>query len=106
VTKARPPAPPAPPVLHVDNLAVTFRSEGGNVSAVRGMSYQVHTGEVLGIVGESGSGKPVSALAGMGLLPESAQVTGSVRFRERELIGLGDRELSDVRGRRISMIFQ
>ena len=94
------------PILEVDNLAVTFSSEGGNVSAVRSVSYQVHTGEVLGIVGESGSGKSVSSLAVMGLLPENARVTGSVRFRRRELIGLSDRELSDVRGRRISMIFQ
>ena len=61
------------------------------MSAVRGVSYQVHPGEVLGIVGESGSGKSVSSLAVMGLLPENARVTGSVRFRGRELIGLGDR---------------
>jgi peptide/nickel transport system ATP-binding protein len=85
---------------------VTFRSESGGVSAVRGISYQVHPGEVLGIVGESGSGKSVSSLAVMGLLPANARVTGTVRFRGRELIGLGDKELSDVRGRRISMIFQ
>ncbi len=88
----------SPSILEVDDLAVTFRSEGGNVSAVRGVSYQVRTGEVLGIVGESGSGKSVSSLAVMGLLPENARVTGSVRFRERELIGLSDRELSDIRG--------
>ncbi len=76
------------------------------MSAVRGISYHVHPGEVLGIVGESGSGKSVSSLAVMGLLPENARVTGSVRFRGRDLIGLSDREMSDVRGRRISMIFQ
>jgi peptide/nickel transport system ATP-binding protein len=90
----------------VDDLNVTFRSEGGNVSAVRGISYHVRAGEVLGLVGESGSGKSVSSLAVMGLLPENARVTGSVRFRERNLVGLSDRELSDIRGRRISMIFQ
>jgi peptide/nickel transport system ATP-binding protein len=95
-----------PPILNVDDLAVTFASEGGNVSAVRGISYHVHPGEVLGIVGESGSGKSVSSLAVMGLLPENARVTGSVRFRGRDLIGLSDREMSGVRGRRISMIFQ
>ena len=93
-------------ILEVDDLAVTFRSEAGDVSAVRGISYQVHAGEVLGIVGESGSGKSVSSLAVMGLLPANARVTGSVRFRERDLVGLTDRELSDIRGRRISMIFQ
>ncbi|MGE0702466.1 MAG: dipeptide ABC transporter ATP-binding protein [Vicinamibacterales bacterium] len=94
------------PVLDVDNLGVTFNSEGGDVSAVRGVSFQVHAGEVLGIVGESGSGKSVSSLAVMGLLPSNARVSGSVRFRDRELMGLSDRELSELRGRRISMIFQ
>ena len=98
--------PAAPPVLEVDTLAVTFRGEGGNVPAVRGVSYQVRAGEVLGIVGESGSGKSVSSLAVMGLLPEGAEVSGSVRFRDRELIGLSDRELSRIRGRHIAMIFQ
>src|SRR5688572_31013955 len=103
---AMPSIPMPPSVLDVEDLAVTFRSEAGDVAAVRGISYQVRAGEVLGIVGESGSGKSVSSLAVMGLLPENARVTGSVRFRERDLIGLSDRELSDIRGRRISMIFQ
>src|SRR5437879_2867376 len=70
------------------------------------MSYSVSSGEVLGIVGESGSGKSVSALAVMGLLPRTARVAGSVRFHGRELLGLGDRELSAVRGKGISMVFQ
>ena len=96
----------APSVLDVEDLAVTFQSEAGDVAAVRGISYQVRAGEVLGVVGESGSGKSVSSLAIMGLLPVNAQVTGSVRFRERDLIGQSDRELSEIRGRRISMIFQ
>ena len=106
MSRAGTPGTPSRPILDVDNLAVTFRSEGGDVAAVRGVSYQVHTGEVLGVVGESGSGKSVSSLAVMGLLPDNARVTGSVRFHERDLIGLNDRELSEVRGRRISMIFQ
>ena len=93
-------------ILEVDDLAVTFRSEAGDVAAVRGVSYQVRAGEVLGIVGESGSGKSVSSLAVMGLLPANARVTGSVRFRDRDLVGLSDRELSEIRGRGISMIFQ
>jgi peptide/nickel transport system ATP-binding protein len=93
-------------ILEIDDLTVTFRSEGGDVSAVRGVSYQLRAGEVLGIVGESGSGKSVSSLAVMGLLPASARVTGAVRFHGEDLIGLTDRELSEIRGRRISMIFQ
>jgi peptide/nickel transport system ATP-binding protein len=94
------------PLLEVDRLSVTFRSEGGAVTAVRGLSYQVRRGEILGIVGESGSGKSVSSLAMMGLLPANAEVSGSVRFRGEELLGQSDRALSDVRGRHIAMIFQ
>jgi peptide/nickel transport system ATP-binding protein len=96
----------APPLLDVVNLSVTFPSEAGNVTAVRSVSYQVNRGEVLGIVGESGSGKTVSSLAIMNLLPGRAQISGSVRFNGNELLGRSDRELSDIRGKSISMIFQ
>jgi peptide/nickel transport system ATP-binding protein len=99
--------PPATgPVLEVSDLSVSFPSESGTVTAVRGLSFSLAAGEVLGIVGESGSGKSVSALAVMGLLPGSARVSGSVRFRGRELLDLGDREFSDIRGQGISMVFQ
>ncbi|GDY33196.1 dipeptide ABC transporter ATP-binding protein [Gandjariella thermophila] len=99
--------PPAgAPVLEVADLEVSFPSESGRVHAVRGLSYTVSPGEVLGIVGESGSGKSVSSLAVMGLLPEQARVSGSIRFRGRELIGLADAELARIRGRRVAMIFQ
>jgi peptide/nickel transport system ATP-binding protein len=94
------------PLLSVRDLHVTFPSEAGPVSAVRGVDWDVRPGEVLGIVGESGSGKSVSSLAVMGLLPDRAHVSGSIRLRERELIGLSDREMSDIRGRRISIVFQ
>ncbi|HEU4619061.1 MAG TPA: ABC transporter ATP-binding protein [Gammaproteobacteria bacterium] len=104
---SRPAAPaPAEPLLEVRDLTVTFPSEAGAVQAVRSLSYDVRPGEVLGIVGESGSGKTVSSLAIMSLLPPHARVSGSVRFEGRELAGRPDRELSDLRGRRISMIFQ
>ncbi|MGH3787347.1 MAG: dipeptide ABC transporter ATP-binding protein [Pseudonocardiaceae bacterium] len=96
----------AQPVLDVTDLAVSFPAEGGRVTAVRGLSYQVAAGEVLGIVGESGSGKSVSSLAVMGLLGPQAKITGSIRFQGRELLGRSDSELSQIRGRRISMIFQ
>ncbi|HZD14293.1 MAG TPA: ABC transporter ATP-binding protein, partial [Pseudonocardiaceae bacterium] len=94
------------PVLSVDDLTVSFPSEQGRITAVRGLTYQVRAGEVLGIVGESGSGKSVSSMAVMGLLPAQAKVTGSIRFQGRELLGRSDIELSQIRGRRISMIFQ
>jgi len=94
------------PLLDVKDLRVTFGSEAGAVTAVRGLSYVVNSGEVLAIVGESGSGKSVSSLAMMGLLPPRARISGSVKFRGRELLGLPDKELSNIRGSKISMIFQ
>ena len=104
------PAAPRPghdrPLLDVANLSVTFTSEAGPVTAVRDLSYQVYPGEVLGIVGESGSGKSVSSLAVMGLLPANATVTGSITFEGERLLGRNDRDLSRVRGRKISMVFQ
>jgi oligopeptide/dipeptide ABC transporter ATP-binding protein len=93
-------------VLEVDGLTVGFPTDDGLVQAVRGVSYQLQRGEVLGIVGESGSGKSVTSMAVMGLLPGSARVTGSVRFGGRELLGAPDSELAKIRGRRIAMIFQ
>ncbi|WP_308187690.1 ABC transporter ATP-binding protein [Pseudonocardia abyssalis] len=101
-----PAAGPSGPVLSVRDLSVSFPSEAGRVDAVRGLSYDVAPGEVLGIVGESGSGKSVSSMAVMGLLPGQARVTGSVRFRDTELLGRSDAELSEIRGRRVAMVFQ
>ena len=94
-------------VLEVTDLRVSFPGEKGKrLEAVRGLSYQVRRGETLAIVGESGSGKSVSSMAAIGLLPTNAAVTGSVRFRGRELLGLGDKEMSRIRGAGISMVFQ
>jgi oligopeptide/dipeptide ABC transporter ATP-binding protein len=93
-------------VLDVADLRVEFGTDEGRVQAVRGVSYRLHRGEVLGIVGESGSGKSVTSLALMGLLPGSARVSGSVGFRDTQLLGASDKQLSQVRGRGISMIFQ
>jgi peptide/nickel transport system ATP-binding protein len=94
-------------VLVVNDLHVAFPTlGGGSVKAVRGLSYQLRRGEALGIVGESGSGKSVSSLALMGLLPRTTRVTGSARLAGQELIGMHDREASELRGKKISMIFQ
>ena len=93
-------------VLRVRDLVVDFPSEAGTVNAVRGVSYEVQRGEVFGVVGESGSGKSVSALAVLGLLPRHARVSGSVQYRDRELLGLNDAEMSRIRGRNIAMVFQ
>jgi peptide/nickel transport system ATP-binding protein len=93
-------------VLSVENLTVDFPTPDGAVHAVRGVTYRLSPGEVLGIVGESGSGKSVTSMAVMGLLPKTAKITGSVRFRDRELLGLSDNEMKSVRGRNVAMIFQ
>jgi oligopeptide/dipeptide ABC transporter ATP-binding protein len=96
----------AEPVLVVEDLEVDFPTEDGVVHAVRGLSYELFPREVLGIVGESGSGKSVSSMALMGLLPRTAQVSGSVRYRGDELIGRRQAEINAVRGKKIVMIFQ
>ncbi|MFD7919273.1 dipeptide ABC transporter ATP-binding protein [Streptomyces sp. NPDC059740] len=96
----------AAPVLEVQDLHVSFPSEAGEVHAVRGVTYAVRPGEVLGIVGESGSGKSVSSMAVLGLLPDSAEVSGSVRLGGRELLPLDDRAMSGIRGNDIGMVFQ
>jgi peptide/nickel transport system ATP-binding protein len=98
--------PGAPTVLAVKDLTVSFPTEDGLVKAVRGVSFSVREGDVLGIVGESGSGKSVTCLAMLGLVPKSAKITGSAMFRGQELVGMKDKELRKLRGRRISMIFQ
>ncbi|MBF8184662.1 ABC transporter ATP-binding protein [Nonomuraea sp. K274] len=90
-------------ILEVKDLTVTF---SGDIQAVRGVSYEVERGEVLGIVGESGSGKSVTSLAVMGLLPPNAVVSGSVLLHGRELLGMKEDEQVKVRGKTISMIFQ
>jgi peptide/nickel transport system ATP-binding protein len=94
------------PLLEVSKLSVTFSSAAGPARAVRGLDYRIFPGEMLGLVGESGSGKTVSSMAIMDLLPANATVRGSVRFEGSELIGRSDAELSGLRGRKISMIFQ
>ncbi|HEX8096168.1 MAG TPA: ABC transporter ATP-binding protein [Jatrophihabitans sp.] len=90
----------------MSDLTVAFGSEAGAVRAVRGVSYSVQPGETLAIVGESGSGKSVSSLAVMGLLPSNAAITGSIKFKGTELLGLNDKKLSQLRGSGISMVFQ
>ncbi len=93
-------------VLDVQDLQVRFPTDDGVVNAVRGISFSLRPGDVLGIVGESGSGKSVTSMAVMGLLPRSAKITGSVKFRGRELLGLNDAQMSRVRGKSIAMVFQ
>ncbi|CAK0770939.1 putative oligopeptide ABC transporter ATP binding subunit YejF [uncultured Gammaproteobacteria bacterium] len=95
-------------LLQVQDLAVNFRSPAGTVAAVRGVSFDIAAGETVALVGESGSGKSVTALSILQLLPypQASHPRGSIRFRDRELMGAGDRVMREVRGNRIAMIFQ
>ncbi|MEV6544172.1 ABC transporter ATP-binding protein [Streptomyces sp. NPDC051665] len=90
------------PILQVTDLDVDFDGR----PAVRGVGLTLERGEVLGLVGESGSGKSATALAVLGLLPGNAAVRGSVRLDGQELVGASERQLTKVRGSRVSMVFQ
>ena len=93
-------------VLEVENLNIAFRQDGRIINAVRGVGFTVAKGETVALVGESGSGKSVTALSTVGLLPDSAAVTGSVRYLGREMVGASENDLRRVRGNDISFIFQ
>jgi oligopeptide/dipeptide ABC transporter ATP-binding protein len=95
-------------LLEVRDLRTRFTTDDGAFAAVDGSSFDVPAGRTLAIVGESGCGKSVTALSIMGLVPDPPGriVGGSIRFEGRELIGLPARELQDLRGNGIAMIFQ
>ncbi|MFZ9867736.1 MAG: ABC transporter ATP-binding protein, partial [Ilumatobacteraceae bacterium] len=93
-------------LIEIRNLSVTFPSEAGTVRAVRDVSLDIRAGEVLGIVGESGSGKTVMSLSMIGLLAESATITGSITYDGVNLLDLNDNEMSKYRGKDIAMVFQ
>ncbi|MBV7377515.1 ABC transporter ATP-binding protein [Maritimibacter dapengensis] len=93
-------------LLTVKNLGVTFRQDGAEIPAVKGVSFKVGKGETVALVGESGSGKSVSALSTVSLLPESATITGSVTYDDQQMVGASDKLLRKVRGNDISFIFQ
>jgi microcin C transport system ATP-binding protein len=93
-------------LLEVEDLTIDFHMDASTIHAVRGISFAIEAGKTLALVGESGSGKSVSANAILRLLPASAEVGGSIRFRGRDLTTMGERELRGIRGNDISMIFQ
>ncbi|MFQ5567751.1 MAG: ABC transporter ATP-binding protein, partial [Paracoccaceae bacterium] len=94
------------PLLAIENLTVAFPGEERTVEAVKNVSLTIAPGETLALVGESGSGKSVTALSTVGLLPDTARITGSVKYAGAEMIGADPRELMRVRGNDISFIFQ
>jgi microcin C transport system ATP-binding protein len=93
-------------LLEVDNLSIDFRLDERVVSAVRGISFEVHSGQTLALVGESGSGKSVTAASILRLLPPSAEIGGRITFAGQDLAAVTDRQMRGIRGGRISMIFQ
>lgn len=96
------------PLLSINNLEISFKKEGGYNAVIKNISYDLHENEILGIVGESGSGKSVSSLAIMGLLPAhiSKISEGTIVFDGKNVANLSERELQNLRGNEIAMIFQ
>jgi oligopeptide/dipeptide ABC transporter ATP-binding protein len=94
------------PLLTVSDLRVRFTRGGRRIDAVNGLTYSLAAGRMMAIIGESGSGKSVSSRALMGLLPSTAQVSGSVRFDGTELVGMSERDMRRLRGGDIAMVFQ
>ena len=92
--------------VDIRDLDVSFATDGGDVHAVRGVTLDVRRGEVLAIVGESGSGKTVTARTILGLLPETARMGGAVVLDGTDVVGLGKKELREIRGTKAAMIFQ
>jgi peptide/nickel transport system ATP-binding protein len=99
---------PRDPILTVDNLTVDFLTDTGWATVVQDVSFQVGAGETVGIVGESGSGKTVTSMAVMGLIPQPPGriPSGSIKLEGVDLLTLSKKHLEDVRGDRMSMIFQ
>ena len=94
-------------LLEVDQLQTHFRTSDGVNRAVDGVSFQVRSGETMAIVGESGCGKSVTAMSILRLIPEPpGKLAGAIRFGGRDLMKLSDREMRQIRGNEISMIFQ
>jgi oligopeptide/dipeptide ABC transporter ATP-binding protein len=96
----------AKPVLEIRNLDVRFDTPDGEVHAVRNVSLDVREGECLGVVGESGSGKSQLFLGVLGLLTSNGRATGSVKYRGEEILGLPEKQLNQIRGAKITMVFQ
>ncbi|TVY09502.1 ABC transporter ATP-binding protein [Paenibacillus cremeus] len=95
------------PLLRVDDLKTSFYTRDGEVQSVRGVSFVVGQGEVLGIVGESGSGKSVTAKSIMSLIQPPGKIkSGEIRFQGRDLLKLSANEFRALRGNRLAMIFQ
>lgn len=96
------------PLLHIDDLHVHFKTSDGLVQAINGASLQLNAGEIVGLVGESGSGKSVTAMSVLGLVPKPPAIypKGRILWKGTDLLTTPDRDLREIRGGEISMIFQ
>jgi len=107
VSLTDPDAQSAPLLLQARDLCVTYADAAGNkIPALRGVDFDVHVGEIVGILGESGSGKSTLAAAIMGMLPATASLRGSIRFQNKDLRALTQAGHREIRGRHISVISQ
>ncbi|MBQ9387352.1 MAG: ABC transporter ATP-binding protein [Lachnospiraceae bacterium] len=94
-------------VVSVENLELWFDNDYGRIKVLNGITFDIKSGETLGIVGESGCGKSMTSLCIMQLLnTPPAHIKGSIKLRGRELLGLSDKQMQQIRGNQISMIFQ
>jgi oligopeptide transport system ATP-binding protein len=94
-------------ILELKDLEISFAAGAGQVQAVRGISYQLDAGGILGIVGESGCGKSIAALSVLRLLPPYARITGgAILFKNRSLTQLSEKEMEKIRGKELGMVFQ
>ena len=93
-------------ILTVENLTARFQTPDGEVAAVNNVNFHLDPGETLGVVGESGSGKTQIFMSIMGLLAKNGTSSGSVRYKDSEILNLPARELNKIRGVSMSMIFQ
>ncbi|MBN9322801.1 MAG: ABC transporter ATP-binding protein, partial [Delftia acidovorans] len=94
------------PLLEVSGLTITLQTPRGRARAVQNLEFILERGATLGLIGESGCGKSLTALALMGLLPEHAQVDGSIQLNGKELLDMDENALCRLRGNRMAMVFQ
>jgi oligopeptide/dipeptide ABC transporter ATP-binding protein len=94
-------------LLQVEDLQVRFKTYAGLVYAVNGISFEIKKGEIFGLVGETGCGKSVTGLSLMRLVPEPGEIeAGRISFGDTDLLAMSEKEIQEVRGRRIAMVFQ
>lgn len=94
-------------LLEIKDLTIHFQTEDGDVQAVNGISLSVEQGKTLGLVGETGAGKTTTALGILRLVPEPGKIlSGSITYKDQDILKLSEKEVQDLRGNEISMIFQ